>query len=210
MTDGHDSKTTRRGFLAGVGAMGTVGLAGCSILGGGSAEAPMLGDSDAAVTVEVFEDYACPHCATYSLTHFPRLRQEYVSPGTVRYEQYNFPIPVDRTESWRAANAVRYVYDEVGNEAFWDYSHGLFENQSRLGPALYAELAKGIDVDPASVRTAAVDRTYDETVKSSRQYGLDQGVQGTPAIIVDGQNVGRYDYETVSTAIDNALASESG
>ncbi|MFB6201719.1 MAG: DsbA family protein [Halorhabdus sp.] len=203
-------QSTRRRFLTGAGSVAAVGIAGCLGQQSDPPDVPTLGDRDAAVTVQVFEDFACPHCAAYSLEHFPQIRENYIDPGDIRYEYYNFPIPVDPTESWRAANAARYVYEAVGNDAFWNYSKGLYANQSSLGPSLYAERARAVGADPAAVRTAAVDRTRQDAVEASRQYGLDLGVEGTPWIVVDGQAVTTYDYATVSTAIDDALASESG
>ncbi|MFB6256669.1 MAG: thioredoxin domain-containing protein [Haloplanus sp.] len=118
---------TRRAYLAAAAGLGLGATAGC--LGGssggangctiedeptvGELPAPTLGSSDAGVTVMAFEDFACPHCATYSLEVFPQLRSEYVEPGVVRHEFHDFPIPVDETWSWQAASAARGVQDET-------------------------------------------------------------------------------------------------
>jgi protein-disulfide isomerase len=214
---------SRRTFIAGGLALAT-GCAGC--LSGGdestpSAElgtiaesstpeserplpSPVAGDPDADVTVAAFEDYACPHCATYSLQVFPQLASEYLEPGTVRYEFHDFPIPVDETVSWQAANSARAVQAAAGPQAYFEFSEALFANQSSLGPDMYASLADDVGVDGSAVRDAATSRTYDPTVRGDRQRGVDRGVSGTPTVFVDGNEVTEATYDAISTAIDDA------
>lgn len=223
---------TRRRFLAGSVAAGVVGLAGCGALNadeestpdtvttdGSGAEAaspaepttadtpsaPSLGPTDAPVTVLAFEDYACPHCREYSLEVFPEIRSRYIDSGDVYYEFHDLPIPVTE-QSEPAANAARAVQDTVGVDAFWAYSKALFENQQSLGPDTYADLAGEVGADPETVRTAAVERRYADTVQADRSAGIERGVSGTPGIIVDGSDpLESYAVETVTGAIEDAL-----
>lgn len=215
------TRFTRRGLLAAtVGAVGA--MAGCS---GGSSESestgatetptplpgqplstPVAGDPEADVTVAVYEDYACPHCATYSESVFPQLRDDYLADGTVRYEHHDFPIPVDETVSWQAASAARAVQDNVGDGAFFTYSKRLFANQNQLGPDTYADLTEGLDVDGETVRAAATGELYRPTVSGDREAGIDRGVQGTPAVFVNDEQVewSEIAYEPVQSAIESA------
>ncbi|MFB6128497.1 MAG: DsbA family protein [Halorhabdus sp.] len=205
MPEDNTVRSTRRAFIGGLAAAGTVGLAGCGALSGSqdTLPTPVRGDPDADVTVAVFKDYACGHCARYTLDVFPDLVSEYIRPGTIRYEQYDFPIPLSE-ESWRAPNAARAVQDTVGEDAYWEYSHALYANQDRLGLALYAELAEQVGADPDTVRSAAAERTYDATVKADRQLGIDRGVRATPTIFVNGSPLDSYAYDVVTRAIESA------
>ncbi|KAA9407168.1 DsbA family protein [Haloarcula sp. KBTZ06] len=215
------TRFTRRGLLAAT--VGTVGaMAGCA---GGSSESesagttetptplpgqplstPVAGDPGADVTVAVYEDYACPHCATYSESVFPQLRDDYLADGTVRYEHHDFPIPVDEEVSWQAASAARAVQDNVGAAAFFTYSKRLFANQNQLGPDTYAELTEGLDVDGETVRAAATGELYRPTVSGDRDAGIDRGVQGTPTVFVNDERVewSEIAYEPVRSAIEAA------
>jgi protein-disulfide isomerase len=220
---------TRRRFLAGSAAAGVAGLAGCGALNANESApdtetpgdsgtdeerpteaadtlpAPSLGPEDAPVTVLAFEDYACPHCREYSLEVFPEIKSEYVDSGDVYYEFHDLPIPVTE-QSEPAASAARAVQDTVGVEAFWTYSKSLFENQNSLGPDTYADLAAAVGADPETVRTAAVERRYADTVQADRAAGIERGISGTPGIIVDGGDpLGSYAVETVTGAIEDAL-----
>jgi len=219
------TRFTRRAFVAGSVAV-AAGIAGCSSGGDeqstqpelgdiaststpstdGTLRSPVAGDPDADVTVAVYEDYACPHCGTYSLDVFPRLASEYLEPGTVRYEFHDFPIPVDETVSWEAANAARAVQAAAGPQAYFEYSEALFANQSSLGPETYASLADDIGVDGPTVRGAATDRSYDETVSEDKRGGERRGVTGTPTVFVDDSRVewNEVSYEPVRDAIEAA------
>ena len=174
--------------------------------GGQPLPSPVAGDPDADVTVAVFEDYACPHCGTYSIEVFPQLAAEYLESSEIRYEFHDFPIPVDEQTSWQAANAARAVQAAAGNQAFFVYSERLFQNQDSLDLSLYESLTEGLDVDGADIRDAASERRYDQTISADRQRGIDRGVSGTPMVFVNGDPVEWQEiaYEPVREAIEDA------
>lgn len=210
----------RRRVLLGSAGLAASALAGCLGSGatggsGGSGNAsgrsgdtlptPVQGDPDADVTVAAFEDYACPHCRSYVLDVLPRIEEQYVSSGRIRYEHHDFPIPVADPESYTAANAARAVATRTDGEAFWTYSRSLFEKQSDLGPELYASLANEMDLDGDAVREAAVNRNYKQTITADRQRGVDMGVEATPTVFVDGSALSEYTFDAISSAIESAL-----
>lgn len=164
---------------------------------------PVAGNPDATVTVAVYGDFACPHCKTFNEDVLPKLRADYVDPGEIRYEHRDFPIPVDETVSWQAPSAARAVQATLGDGAFFEYADLLFATQSSLGPDTYASLAGEVDADDYTVRTAAVERRYDATIRAARQQGIDAGVRGTPTAFVNGQRVDAT-YDALSSAIDEA------
>ena len=223
---------SRRRTLATVG-IGAVGcLAGCAGGSGGSGadgtdegEAtptgerlapPVKGDPDAPVTLAVFEDYACPHCADYNTDGVPELEAAYVDPGEIRYEHRDLPIPVVDPGSFQAANAAREVQSRNGDGEFWTYAAALFERSGDIAaeaPTLFGTIADEQGHDGEAVREAAVDRTHEETVQGDRQEAADLGVGATPSFVLNGEIVtsgfGPETVEEVSAAVDKAL-SETG
>ncbi|MFB6163842.1 MAG: thioredoxin domain-containing protein [Haloarculaceae archaeon] len=215
---GAGGAATRRAFLAGAGGTALAGLAGClgstgkvdtksavTPGGDGTLPVPVAGDPNADVTVMAFEDFACPHCEEYSVNVAPEIFSQYVDPGKVRYEFYDFPIPVDKQVSWQAASAARAVQKRQGDAAFFDYAHALYEHQSSLGPSEYATLANQLGFEGSAVKKAAVNETYRDTVSKYRKYGKKIGVRGTPTIVVDGKAV-KQTASAISDAIDQALS----
>jgi protein-disulfide isomerase len=215
--------TTRRGYLAVIGATTTVGAtAGC--LGGNdplpedcdvgtldsvsSLPRPALGPSDAPVTVDVFEDFACPHCKTFTESVYPQIRSNYVDSGDARYRFFDYPLPVNEQWSWAAASAARAVQDRGDSEAFFAFTEGVYENQGRLdeeGYQVVHDLANDLDVDGCEVAAAADQGTYRDVVESDKQEGDDRGVPGTPAVYVNGTLLDGAGWSTVSSAIESQM-----
>jgi len=219
-------RTTRRSYLAAVGAAAALGTTAGCLGSGGSASAvpdscdvgslnsvsslprPALGPEDAPVTVDVFEDYACPHCKTFTQETYPEIKSNYVDAGEVRYRFFDFPIPVDDEWSWRAASAARAVQDRTDAETFFAFAKGVYDNQSRLseeGHQVVHDLANDLGVDGCAVAAAAEQEPYRSVVEADRQEGMDRDVPGTPAVYVDGEVLDGYGLETVDSAIRGRL-----
>ena len=215
---------TRRSYLTAVGGAAALGsTAGCL---GGSASAlpdgcdvgdldsvsslprPALGPEDAAVTVDVFEDFACPHCQTFTEDVYPEIRSTYVDPGDVQYRFFDFPIPVDDTWSWAAASAARAVQDRADAETFFAFTEGVYANQGRLSEEGYQvvhDLADELGVDGCTVAAAAEQESYRPVVEADREEGVSREVPGTPAVYVDGDLLDGYGLNTVDSAIQSRL-----
>ena len=217
--------STRRSVLTAIGTGTIVGAAGC--LGGdeidtsydcsldapdpvSSMDAPVLGDSDAPVTVQVFEDFSCPHCATFSTAVLPQLESEYVDAGDAHIVHRDFPIPVSDEWSYEIASAARSVQDSAGNEAFFAFSKAMYESIDNYSWQLVGDEADGLDADPCTTIAAGSNRTYEAVSDADRERGTNIGISGTPGIVVEGSIVGGYDsveesYGPIANAIDAEL-----
>ncbi|SFR43622.1 DsbA family protein [Halogeometricum limi] len=221
-------RTTRRAYLAAAGGA-LAATTGCLGGGGGSGYAalscdvgqleqvdslprPTLGPDDAAVTVDVYEDFACPHCATYNLDVFPKVREEYIAPGDIRYRFFDFPLPVSEQWSWGGAVAARAVQDRADAETYFDYAKALFDRQDDLtsdGYTVVHDVAEEFDVDGCEVAAAVDQDAYRPVVESDRQRAVDRGIQSTPTVVVNGETLANYDWATVQNGIEGHLKSAS-
>ncbi|KAB1196529.1 MULTISPECIES: DsbA family protein [Haloferax] len=223
-------RQTRRAYLAStVGAL-TLGTAGC--LGGSdggsdgtvedlgcnvperepvdSLPSPAIGPEDATVVVDGWEDFACPHCATFSLEVLPKLQTEYVDEGIVRYRHHDFPLPVDEWWSWRGASAARQVQDEADDETFFQFSKTLYENQStfRRGDtderlSTLQRLADDAGLDGCSIAAAASRDRFRPLLEAERTNAADErGFRGTPTILVNGNQVNPT-WDALESTIEN-------
>jgi|AntRauTorcE11897_2_1112592.scaffolds.fasta_scaffold00842_8 protein-disulfide isomerase len=198
-------KQTRRQYLAATGAVAVgTGLAGC--LGGGGPPAaqtshscelterdavselpqPRLGPEDTAVTVAVFEDFACPHCATFATGAFSTLKDEFADDDAVAFEHYDFPIPVSDW-SGRVANAARSIQEAAGDEAFFAFSEAAYASQDDYSWQVVGDLAEDVDVDPCRALSDATYDTYEAVLDANREEGSNREIPGTPAVFVNGQ-----------------------
>lgn len=212
---------TRRKYLTAVAAGGAASLGGCLGIGGGGnnydcsggggekvteASQPALGSADAPVTVKVWEDFSCPHCKTFSLDVVPKIREEYVSSGEVRYEHHDFPIPV-RDWAWGAASAGRAVHEATDAETFFEFSKEVFDRQNNYGMGALGESAEAVGVEPCTPILAAQNDTYRPVVEADKQRGSETGVGGTPAVFVNGEELtgDSRGFDAVSSLIDEQL-----
>jgi protein-disulfide isomerase len=201
----------RRRVLGGVGTAVALGLAGCtnSVPDDAVRElpTPTLGKPDASVTVQVFEDFACPHCADFTEQVTPRLVENHVSTGSAKLQLHDYPLPVSEF-SWPAAMAGRSVQDRGGIESFYTFAQFLFANQASLGWDLIAEAANEVGVAGDAVVADAKDNKYRPVVQADKDLGKSIGVSSTPTVLVNGEAVApqgsTYDeyYRAIAGAID--------
>ena len=202
----------RRRFLGGAGAALTVAIAGCTdSIPDDAVEdlpAPTQGVDDAPVTVEIFEDFGCPHCKEFNAEISPKLTENYASNGNAKIEFHDYPVPVTDA-SWPAAMCARAVQDRTGDEDFWTYAQYLFDNQGQLGWNLFREAANELDLDGDAIVRDGRDNKYRPVVQADYDYGDSIGVSGTPTVFVEGERVsppegGTYDdyYQSIATAIE--------
>jgi protein-disulfide isomerase len=222
MTDrtdaGANTHRNRRRVLAGLAALTAGGLAGC--LGGASGSgdgdgggasgspglgAPYLGvDSREAAdaVVMVFEDFRCPHCRTFNATVLPRLREELLGDGGVRFEHHDFPVVDDW--SWRVAMAARSVQERAGNGAFWAFADRAFERQPEMDSYdAIGDVAGETGADAEAVVEDAREGRHRPIVEADRAAGREMDVGGTPTVFVDGEAVASS-YDAIAAAVRSA------
>ncbi len=199
--------TTRRGFLT-AGAVAAVALAGCT---DGSAadpdeidsgDHPAIGAESAPVTVTVFEDFSCPACRQFKSRVTPAIVQRYVEPGDVRYLHADFPIPVDETWSYAIASAARAVFEDAGNDAFWEFSTSIYEHQENYTFDAVESVADEVANVGETARSAAENEAHRDRLEGDRELGEQWGVSGTPAVFVEDEQV---DLEDIEPAIEGRL-----
>jgi protein-disulfide isomerase len=177
-----------------------------------------LGDPNALVKMDVWEDFQCPACARYSQITAPLVIQNYVETGVVYYTFHFWPF-IDggnpTGESHQAANAAMCA-SEQGR--FWDYHDILFvnwsgENQGAfMNPRLIA-FAQTLGLNMTDFNKCFDANPYKAIIEQDFADGQAKDVTSTPSIFVDGvmvlvsQNpklVPTYEY--IAAAIEAALA----
>ena len=212
----------RRSFLGATAGAAAVALAGCTSLleasmpdelEGVDAErqvpAPTLGAGS--VTVDVYEDLACPHCREFEREVVPVLEDEYVATDEIEYRHRDFVV-MAADESAAMANAARAVQDDTRsgsddpNGEFFEYKHAVMTEDVRSDDALLAT-AEDVGADPEFVSSALEEETYYPTLVADWERGDEAGVRGTPTVLVDGEVVDdSTDRDAVVDAIEDALA----
>jgi len=161
------------------------------------------GNKSAPVTIVEFSDLQCPFCSRFH----PTMKQALKEYGDkVRWVYKHFPLDALHPEARPAAEASECVWEQKGNDGFWQFVDGVFENQQRIGSDLYKELAQKIGVNMSQFDNCVSSRKYQQKVESQYQEGTAAGVRGTPGSFVNGEPLfGAVPYDALKAAIDRAL-----
>ena len=161
---------------------------------------PTLGPKDAPVTIVEFSDFHCPFCKRVTPT-LDQLMKNY--PGKIRRVWRHYPLAMhvgaDRThEASECAN-------EQGK--FWEYHDKLFETQG--GPrddAALLNFAEQIGLNKEKFGKCLSGEKYKALVQEEIAKGNQAGVQGTPAVFVNGRLVsGAQPYENFDRIVSSQL-----
>lgn len=165
-----------------------------------------MGNPEATVVVEAYEDFLCSHCLEWTTTIKPQLMENYIKPGKVRFVYQNFPLSGFAPASNMSAMASQCAKDQ---NLFWPYHDRLFNAQQGGQQAFTIErlidYAGEVGLNQSDFTACMSSLEHQNTVQASLQAGIDKGVQGTPAIYINGNAV-NSDYASIQTELDRLLA----
>jgi len=176
-----------------------------------------MGTPDAPVTIEVYEDFQCPSCRTFSEQIAPQIVDAYVASGDVYYIFRHFPFIDDRAprkESDQAANASMCAADQ---NRFWDYHDMLYanwngENQGAFSNKRLVAYAETLGLDMESFNQCFDAYLHKDEIEADLLSGKDLGVTGTPSVFVNGRMINPGfvpSFTEISAAVDAELAQSS-
>lgn len=179
-----------------------------------NADGLTLGDPNAPVVVEVFEDFQCPACLDFTTNDEPALIENYIRPGKVLLIFRHNPFLDDRAssnESDQAANASMCA-NEQGR--FWDYHDLLFANQKGENIGTFSNrrlpaFAETLGLDMTAFNACFERNAYRDEINQDLALVRERFVTGTPTVFVNGQILPNYTYPTIQSAIEAALASST-
>jgi protein-disulfide isomerase len=156
----------------------------------------VLGRPDAPATLLEYGDFECPFCAMAR----PVLEEVVAdNPDTIRLVFRHFPITSIHPHALQAAEAA----EAAGAQGkFWEMHDRLFTHQSEFDYVglLRHAMAIGLRVEQFDREMRA--HTYLEEVRVDFRRGIEDGVNGTPTIFINGV---RYDGPRERTAMLAAI-----
>lgn len=161
-------------------------------------DSPVMGSEDYQVVMIEFSDFECPFCAQAHGT-IKEFMEKNGDKVTLAYK--HLPLEQIHPQAIPAAQAS-WAAQQQGK--FWEYHDRLFENQNRLGDALYLEIAKdlGLDLEKFEADKAASQEPIQADLALAQQLGLN----GTPFFILTSVETGKL--ETFSGALTMAQYEE--
>jgi len=161
-----------------------------------AADERILGSSEAQVMIIEFTDLQCPYCARFANTTWPRLRQEYVETGKVRFATRDLPLPF-HAFALPAAIAARCAGQQG---KFWEFREALFREQARLNTDPHAGLAQSLGLDAAQFADCRRDPAVAHSVQADVALARASNIQSTPTFVIGRIVDGSFNGEVLSGA----------
>jgi protein-disulfide isomerase len=175
---------------------------------------PSRGAKSAKVVVINFDDFECPFCSRMHQTLFPEIFKEYGDRVTFIYKD----DPLTEIHPWALHAAVDANCLAAQNgDAYWDFADYIHANKrevdtektpvARFDAIDKMTMSQGQkhNVDVAQLQSC-VKAQNEDAVKASMKEADGLGVNGTPALFVNGQKIdGAVPIGEVRAALDAAL-----
>ena len=177
-----------------------------------------IGDPNAPVVIDVFEDFQCPACQYFTESIEPLIIKYLVETGEARFVFHNYPfIDGDGAgnggESDQAANASMCAKEQ---DKFWEmqaiiYANWNGENQGNLNNKRLKAMAETIGLDTGAFNSCFDSNKYKKDIQADFDLGKKMGVSGTPSVFVNGVRVGEAGkiatYQEIATAVEQIVNS---
>lgn len=169
-----------------------------------------LGSPEAPVVIQLWEDFLCPACQSFSRTVKPQIVEEYVKSGKVRLEFNHFPLQQHAPGSFMTALAAECAADQ---NLFWPYHDKAFqvisvEQQRGATFEKLTEFARTAGLNTTEFQACMTAQRHQPAINAALAQAGQLGLRFTPSVIVDGQLLENSGYPSVKAAIDAALAAK--
>ncbi|MDH3779295.1 MAG: DsbA family protein [Nitrosopumilus sp.] len=172
---------------------------------------PVLGDSDAPITLIEFGDYQCHFCNVFFHSTEDDILKNYVETGKVKmiFKDYNIIGP----DSINASHGAHCANDQG---LFWEYHDILYsnwtgENNGWASSENLGTFAQEIGLDMDIWSECMVKAMHSQTILASNKDAKNLELTGTPAFFVigpDGKTTklfGAQPFETFKNIFENEL-----
>ncbi|WP_411957422.1 DsbA family protein [Paracoccus homiensis] len=167
-----------------------------------------LGAEDAPVTIVEYASFTCGHCANFHEENFPKLKEEYIDTGKVKFVQRD--VYFDAVGLWAGILARC-----GGNDKYYAVSDMLFDEQKKWlsggsGDEIAANLRKiglkaGMSEDQM---TACWDdkATAESLIATFQSNATADEIEATPTFIIGGEKVMNQPWDDMKEVIEAKLA----
>ena len=159
---------------------------------------PSKGTKTPLVTIVEFADYRCPHCKDASMS-----LKAVVEKFKDKVQLVYLDFPLDRGGVARTVADGAVCADQQNK--FWDYHYMAFNEQGSLATSSPAEFAKKLKLDSKAFETCLKADQTKKKVDMARAEGERVGVDGTPAIYLNGRKHVGHSEKSLEDAIKKLL-----
>lgn len=153
---------------------------------------PIIGATDAPITIVKFSDFECPACKRGALSIHPILKK---FDGKVRYVFKNFPLDsscnreVQRGVHRNACKAALVAACAQQQGKFAPVYESFFDNQTQITAGKMMELAAETGLDSKALESCVEAKSGEDVILKDIEDGINLGVRSTPTFFFNGKKV---------------------
>lgn len=140
----------------------------------------VIGDSRSRFAIVEFSDFECLFCVRHAKEIYPRLAEEYVVTGKVRYVFRHYPLTI-HPFAFKAAEAVECAAREG---MFWEMHDMLFKADGSLAEMDLLRYATSLGLESTDFETCLKSAAMVSRVMEDIRDGEDLRVTGTPTFFL--------------------------
>ncbi|MTI18677.1 DsbA family protein [Rhodobacteraceae bacterium RKSG542] len=164
----------------------------------------VLGDENAPITMIEYSSLTCSHCAYYKTNIYPKIKENYIDTGKVRYIYRELPLDMVAAAASMIGRSLpedRYdAYLGVMAEKQKDWAFTDNPYQSLL------KMAQQMGMTEAQFKEAVSNQELLNGLNEKREKAMEFGVNSTPTFFVNGEMVkGALPYEEFEAIFEKDL-----
>lgn len=140
---------------------------------------PFMGSEEAKVTLIEFSDYQCFFCRRHDQKVAPRLVEEYVETGQVKYFFADFPLASHPGGS-KASKAAQTAHCAGDQGKYWEMNDLLFRSPASLTKKTLIAFGISLELDNQAFLDCIESGKHTPKVQDGLTQGKRAGVRGTP------------------------------
>ena len=145
---------------------------------------PIMGDSDAPITILEWGDYQCTYCYKFHQSTLDIIIDNFVKTDKVKLVFKDFPL--NGPDSVLAAEASYCARDQ---ERYWQYHNEMYgnwggEKTGWITRESLDEFADTVGLDLAEFNTCLDEHRHLDTVTTHHTFGREIGIDATPSFLV--------------------------
>lgn len=161
------------------------------------------GNSNANIVLIEYSDFDCPFCSTFHTT-----AQRAVDELGIMWIYRHFPLTNIHPDAQAKAEASECVFDQGGDEAFWEFADLLFTEKPAVSD-LESIVSERLGLSASEFTNCVDARSAQTTVLEQMEGGSRAGVNGTPGNFIYNIETkeaiplrGAVPFETVKSTVE--------
>lgn len=175
------------------------------LMAAGSLKDMVMGKAEAPVTIVEYASMTCPHCAHFSTTTLPAIKEKYIDTGKAKLILREFPFDPRAAAAFMLARCAP-------EERYYPMVEVLFKQQEQWAGAANAEepllqISKLAGFTQESFKACLTNQKLLDDVNAVRERGASEfGVNATPTFFINGTKYsGALSVDEMSAVIDGLL-----